>query len=67
MKKGGRINPYDKFLYSHKMNYWKYTEGSFTVRNEQEFMMLDYNKDQQMQEQVYFEDFEFFSIVLDQD
>jgi hypothetical protein len=67
VKKGGRINPNDHFLYPHKMNYWKYTEGSFTVRNEQEFMMLDYDKDKNMSDQVYFEDFEFLSIVLDHD
>ena len=28
--------------------YQKYTEGSFTVRNEQEFMMLDYEPGEEM-------------------
>lgn len=67
VKKGGRINKNDRFLYPHKMMYQKYTEGSFTVRNEQEFMMLDYEAGEEMKQQVYFEDFEFLSIVLDHD
>ena len=48
VKKGGRINTNDHFLYPHKMMYQKYTEGSFTVRNEQEFMMLDYEPGEEM-------------------
>jgi hypothetical protein len=48
VKKGGHINIFDKYLYPHNMMYWKYTEGSFYVRNEQEFMMLDYEPSHEM-------------------
>jgi hypothetical protein len=49
------------------MMYWEFTDGSFTARDEQGFMMLDYESDHDMRSQVYFEDFDFLSIVVDHD
>jgi hypothetical protein len=53
--------------YPHKMMYWKYTDGSFTVRPEENVLILDYDPSKHLSEQMLFRSFEFYSIMKDQD
>lgn len=49
------------------MTYMHYTEGSFTVREEEDDMILDYDSSEQMVDQIRLQAFEFLSITEDND
>ena len=40
----------DRFVYSHNMMYWRFTNGSFSVQEEQDMMMLGYQSGKMMHE-----------------
>ena len=44
-----------------------YSEGSFKVREEEETMILDYDSDRKIADQILFQAFEFLSIIEDND
>ena len=67
VRSGGSIDEDDNFEYPHKMTYWKYTEGAFKVREEEEFMIFDYDSAYPLSYQVQFRNFEFYSILEDHD
>ena len=49
------------------MMYYEYSNGSFTVQQEQEMLVLGYKPDLHLQDQVLFRSFEFYSILEDHD
>ena len=49
------------------MTYMHYTEGSFTVREEEDFMIFDYDSNHEIVDQIVFQNMEFLSIVEDND
>ena len=55
------------FKYPHKMTYWKYTEGSFTVQEEQDVLVLGYDTSRHLKDQINFKEFKFLSIMRDHD
>ena len=63
---GGEIDD-ETIEYPHKMTYWKYTEGGFTVREEDQFLMFDYDPEYPIPYQVGIQAFEFYSIIEDHD
>ena len=44
-----------------------YTDGSFKVREEEESMILNYDSNHQLADQILFQAFEFLSIIEDND
>ena len=53
------------FMYPHNMMYWKFTNGSFRVQEESEMLVLGYNPDKFLKDQIMFRTFEFYSILED--
>jgi len=47
--------------------YWNYTEGSYTVQEEEEMLVLGYNPKNFLQDQIMFRTYEFYSILDDHD
>ena len=59
--------PEEQFNYPHKMMYRKFTDGSFEVQEEEQMMVLGYNPDYHLKDQIQFRTFEFYSILSDKD
>ena len=47
--------------------YWQYTDGSFTVQEEEDMLVLGYDATRHFKDQINFRTFEFFSILQDHD
>ena len=58
---------FEAFNYSHNMMYWKYTNGSFMVQEEQEQLILGYNASLDLADQIILSTFDFYSILEDND
>ena len=56
-----------KFKIPHKMMYWEFSDGSFTVQDETDMLILGYDDSRHLKDQILFRTFEFFSILEDHD